>query len=479
MRSLPIGPEEAFVLSRVDGSTSKADIAAATGLDGGRIDELLDRLVELGAVTFGAAKKRAVEESNNRIASEAAKIARPVIEAPVGTSSSASHPAAALYDPAELDEEVDIELPRRREILDTFYRLDQLTHYELLKIDSTADKKAIKSAYYEIVTIYHPDKYFGKNVGSFKPKLERIFERLTDAHDALTRPKQREEYDAYLAARRRTESLDVDPAAAMQKDIERVRRELEEQARLAERAARAPTRPSTVPPKPVDPDARRRALARKLGRTSAPPNRKSSAPPAGAAQVKEMVAEDLRRRYEARLADMKDGQVQKYIDAADKALEQKDNASAANALRIAVSLAPDDEGLAKRLEEIQAEVSAELADTYLQSAQYEERNKRYEQAAESYKKASRGRLPGRGKILERAAYCTLLAEGDLRTASELAKEAVSILPESADVRVTLARIYLALDLKKSAMGEFERAHALAPQDDTIKDWIKRMKKGEV
>ena len=37
-------------------------------------------------------------------------------------------------------------------------------------IDAGADKKAIKAAYFELVNDFHPDRYFGKNLGSFKPK---------------------------------------------------------------------------------------------------------------------------------------------------------------------------------------------------------------------------------------------------------------------------------------------------------------------
>ena len=50
MKSLPIGPEEAFVLSRVDGSATSGDIALATGLDRARVNQALDRLRDLGAV---------------------------------------------------------------------------------------------------------------------------------------------------------------------------------------------------------------------------------------------------------------------------------------------------------------------------------------------------------------------------------------------------------------------------------------------
>jgi hypothetical protein len=52
-------------------------------------------------------------------------------------------------------------------------------------------------------------------------------------------------------------------------------------------------------------------------------------------------------------------------------------------------------------------------------------------------------------------------------------------PKAIEPRVTLARVYLGAGMKESALGEFERASQLAPDDDTIKDWIKRIKRGEV
>ncbi len=475
LRSLPIGPEEAFVLSRIDGLTSAVDIASSTGLAGDVVSEILARLAALGAVELG--EQRPVERPRPQDEGPArnTKLERPIIEAPAERSV-AWDAAAALYDPAELDEpDVEVELPRRRQILDTFYKLDHVTHYELLAVGTDADKKAIKQAYFSIVTLYHPDKYFGKKLGKYKPKLEKIFERVTHAHDVLTRNQTREEYDRYLSANARRRALDtaMTDTAAHERELERVRREIEAQARVVERASTVPKAPA-----PMDIEDRKRALARKLGRSAPPGARPSAPPPPERAEVKEVVADDLRRRYEARVANVQKSQAARYIAAADKALQMRDKASAANALRIALSLAPGDGELSKRVEALQAEVNAELAETYLQSAQYEERNQRWAQAADSYQKAARGRLAGRERILERIAFCMLEAEGDLRKAAEFAQEAVSLAPENAQLRVTLARIYLALDLRKSALGEFERASHAAPQDDTIKDWIRRLKKGE-
>ncbi len=52
VRALPIGPEEAFVLSCVNGLSSEDDIASATGFESEAISRIINRLAELGAIEF-------------------------------------------------------------------------------------------------------------------------------------------------------------------------------------------------------------------------------------------------------------------------------------------------------------------------------------------------------------------------------------------------------------------------------------------
>lgn len=52
VRSLPLGPIDAFVLSRVDGATTEIDIGSACGLDPLTLRAGLDRLCTLGAIRF-------------------------------------------------------------------------------------------------------------------------------------------------------------------------------------------------------------------------------------------------------------------------------------------------------------------------------------------------------------------------------------------------------------------------------------------
>ncbi|HVU05373.1 MAG TPA: DnaJ domain-containing protein [Polyangiaceae bacterium] len=515
IRTLPIGPMEAFVLSRVDGRSSTADISLQTGLPAEDVHAHLNRLAALGAVQYG--EVRTMSEPARAIADAAKSPAATVLE----SSRSGMHPrvdpvireaeppAPVAYDPKELDEPADLPPERKRLILDTFYRLERVSHYELLKVPRNVDKKAVKSAYYEVVGTFHPDKYHGKQLGSFKPKLEKIFQRLTEAHDTLSRAKLREEYDRFLESQLATRELDAaaDPSSALP-EVDEIFREMEREARMAADAGQsssppprsssppgagsdrpAPTgshpneaRPSGAPSSspPVDrpamtADERRRALARKLGAGGSMPP--SSARPQEGPTAKEAAADALKRRYESHLNQARVDRLKRYMDAANDAIKLKNYVAATNALRIALSLAPEDPELQARFEAAEKQAAAGLADQYIEQAKYEERRNEFGAAAALYERAIRGRPSA--QLHERTAHCLLEGRGDPKSASEHARKAVEMSPNETSYRITLARVYARAGMENSAIGELERARTLDPSDDTIKDWIRRVKRGEV
>ena len=485
LRKLPLTPQEAFILSRVDGTATDAEIALATGFETGVIRVALEKFVGLGAIAYH--EPAAPRSPRSPVASPTQQVRiGPIVE--TRAEPVERHPAAALYDPGELDEPVDIDLPRKRRILDAYYRIDRLTHYEALGVEPTADKKAVKNAYFEVVNLFHTDRYFGTNLGSFKAKLERLFARVTEAHDVLTRQAAREEYDRYLATVNLTKALDhtlSDMTTA--REAERVEREILAQAQLEDKVAHSypppassvpvPQAPvtSSLPPRPSDPEARRRALARKLGR-SMPPRAAEPEGPVSTPRSREAVADDLRRRHEERVAELKARQVERYVAAADEAERAKDLVSATNALRIASTLRPEDPALINRLKELELKAASGLSEGYLEQAAYEERERRFVEAAASYERAARGRPTP--KVHERVAFCLLEAGGDLKKAADFAKRARDGAPDDAQIRVTLGRIYLEAGMKQSAATEFVRAQQLSPRDDTIKDWLRRSRRSE-
>ena len=468
LRRLPIGPEEAFVLSRVDGRASEVELSHATGLEVPRVRDCLVRLAALGAIAFDSDAPAVSAPPVSAQPVSAQPISAPVESEPIGGPVRVIELPA--YDAAELEEPVDLDLARKRRILELYYRLDTLNHYQILDLPESADRKAIKNAYFEIVSQFHPDKYFGKNLGSFKTKLERVFARLTEASDTLSRSKPRQEYDDYLSTQRKTRDLErmmsaEGPQAA---EIERVQHQIEAQAAAAT--------PVGDVPQFADPEARRRALARKL-RTNPPLRGSGPLPSSGPPSAKQPGGEEFKRHYEERLEAARAKQLEQYLAQVDQALTDKNLTSAANAMRIAASLCPNDPALAQRLEEIQNRAHVELAQSYIDQGQYEERSQRFVEAARSYERAARGKPTA--TLYERIAECLLQGNSDLRKAGEYARKAISLAPQDAGLRVTLARVYLAAGMKQSAISELERANQQFPADERAKTLLKRIKRGEV
>ena len=129
-----------------------------------------------------------------------------------------------LFNPADLSEDVDIDPDRRREILYLVASMDGWTHWQVLGVPWNAPVDKARDAYREKAKVFHPDRYPGRRLGSFRGRLERIFRRLTEARDVLGDEAARAAY-----ARRTAPPEEVARAAA---------RQIENDTRAQERRAR-------------------------------------------------------------------------------------------------------------------------------------------------------------------------------------------------------------------------------------------------
>jgi curved DNA-binding protein CbpA len=131
-----------------------------------------------------------------------------------------------VFDPADLAEDVDLEIERRKEILFAEANLGAWTHFDLLGLPWNAPAEAARAAYVDKVKVFHPDRYPGRRLGSFQARLERVFRRLTEARDALTDETRRAAY-----ARATAPALEL--AALEARKLEDEKRSGERRARLA------------------------------------------------------------------------------------------------------------------------------------------------------------------------------------------------------------------------------------------------------
>jgi curved DNA-binding protein CbpA len=116
--------------------------------------------------------------------------------------------------PSDTDD-VDIDVELRRYVTEVCARLDEIDHYALLEVPRDADAKTVKRAYFRLAGLLHPDRFFGKRLGSYKVGLLTVFERVTVAYEALGTPERRTEYDASLGtAKTAAPAFPVAPKAA-------------------------------------------------------------------------------------------------------------------------------------------------------------------------------------------------------------------------------------------------------------------------
>lgn len=485
LQSFPLAPVDGFVLSRIDGSTAETDIVSITGLDAEMVRASLEKLVGLGLVSFGNTQPPGLGATSAPPVAPASspKISadtippRPVSDTPssmrLDLRSEAAPAPRGLYDPAELDEDVDLERDHRRKVLDLYHRLEELDHYALLGIPRDSDKKAIKRAYYEAAGLFHPDRYFRKRLGSFKVKMEQVFSRVTLAHDTLTNKEAREEYDRYLGDQQAAAAIEADLMAPITppEALEGAPSPSAPPKVTTTEPPRTPHPMSSSPPK-VSEQARREALARRLmgARASVPPRAASvpSMPAVGADP------DALRRHYEARVEAMRATMVKEHVDNANAAMEKSDWGAALSAFKLAMAAAPNDAALRAKLAEAQHKATEQLAENYRRQAQYEEKGERWPEAARSWTRVAKT-LTHDIQAHDRAAFCLLKADGNLHEAAGMAQRAITLDPTKPAYRITLAEVYMAAGLGLNAKRELEAALQIAPGDATIQTLLKRIK----
>lgn len=476
VRQLKLDAMDGFLMTRIDGRLGKKELARETGLPEFQIEKTLEKLEKLGVTEMidpNAPPPQALPPPPPRDRTQLPQFAS------IGD--------APKYDPKELEEVCDLTADQKKRVLDLFYRLDDLDHYTLLGVSKDADKKTVKRSYFELAALMHPDRYFKKQLGSFKPKMEALFGRITEAHDTLVDPAKRIEYDAYLDEVATTKGME----AMLERAVEESRK-VAESAAAAQRDAvpaisNAPSsRPSSPGPMPVVPSgptaqelqARREALAKRLlGGQSVRPTAAPTQPPPSANPLRYSSTSDamdaLKRRYEERLDNATVAQSRKYLQAAEVALAKNDIVAASSMLQIATKFAPDDTALAMRYQEVKNEADKVLCESYIKQAQYEERSHHWPEAARSWQKVAKVRV-GDVRANSRAARCLLrLEDGELQQAAEHAKVAVAGEPNNVDHHVLMAEIYFKAGKLASAKKAAETGLVLDPKHAGLLGIVKK------
>ena len=142
---------------------------------------------------------------------------------------------------------------------------------------------------------------------------------------------------------------------------------------------------------------------------------------------------------------------------------QRTSVGATNALRLASLFVSDCSVVESALATVSQEMHRSLAPTFRAQAAYEENLGMWEAAAKSWEKVLLGQ-PDDAHAAHGVAEALLASGGDLEHARRRAEQAVANVPDDAQLRRTLARVYSAAGMTESARRTLDIAENLESRE---------------
>lgn len=479
LRSLPLTPADFFIFSRIQSlqgtKPTIADIVAASGQTQEVARAVIEKLVELGVVTVDSSsggaeggrqrtksgrqlslnrdvraraltRKRELLEAQMRAMRERAAARKGVSldeegkadgslegEAPLPVSRPAADPVTrerrsileevepvAATDP-RLITGSKVELDRQRRLLGLRDSLRHVGHFELLGLDPTDEVKVIRRAYHVVSRDFHPDTFYGEELGAFQQVLDELFRRA------------RASYDFLLDAERRKPLIDAHQAklAAEQSAIDRIR---DQQMRQAEVEAAEKARVARDAREARDRERQARIMSRALS---------------------------TRRK-----------RADKHADQARRELAAGRHGTAATLYRLAFEQDPSNTEYERAWRQALHAARQERGDKAFADGRRALENHREEDAARYFATAAEADPT----LRHLAAAAGTNAKVESRLALKYAKQALDVLADSqaqripledefvAEVHESCARAYLSAGDKAKAHEQARLAHDIAPTD---------------
>jgi curved DNA-binding protein CbpA len=477
LRELPLTPEDFFLFSRVEALTGSmgptvAEVVAASGQPPAAARSILERLIELGALTTsqraqsssrprapatasGAgeelrqralerrrgmleAQLRVVKREHEPSASQDAAPSLPAAKAQVAKAQTADkplHPILESIPPVtetdpRLRSEIPISVDLQRRLLAVRDNLRRIGHFELLGLDPTDDTRALRRAYHVASRDFHPDSFYGKDIGDFRQVLDDLFRRARASFEFLG--------DA--SRRRALVEVHEGSVAEQRADVEAEQRQRAEQERAAE-------------------EARAQAAADEARE---------------AREAREQRDRERKHRLRDRMNDQRHQQARTHADQAEAELAAGKHGAAATFFRLAHTLDPDRTEYEQKWRESLATARRQRAELCFDRGREALRSGRIDDAARLFTEAADAD-PNLRNLSEAAG---VVAETDPARARELALAALEALQgapsqglkidskTAARTHHACARAFLAAGQLHSAREQAERAHALAPTEQT-------------
>ncbi len=316
-------------------------------------------------------------------------------------------------------------------------------HYAMLGVRDDAERADIQRAYHTLSRQWHPDRFFRKELGTFREKLDAVFIAITDAYRTLSNDTARRAYDIERESdpRRRSRRRSRSSSSASSAPSEAA------EALAREDAERARSRRSSLA------EGRAAGRARRTTRledgASAPRPEAPAADAARPATLNKAMAE-MRMKMRGQLR-----RARELYEEGKAQLEAGNPLRASTALTMATSFDPRNEEYKALAAQAQRAARKIQAKNFVQLAESAEGFANLREAIANYQKAVEYEVDD-ARPYYRLGMLIRKVDDNSRGALDLFRIAVTKDPQNIEYRMALGELYAEFGLKVNAQGQFKR-----------------------
>ena len=186
---MEVGVREGFVLSRIDGHCTVRTICLVSGIGESDTLDILRRLRKKALILVGSDRPRPIVSDDELAAAAEGDEKKP----PKGLVT--GDPFLAQVDVVLPDgEDVSLKDEERLNIRRFHHVAGDLDYFALLGIRPVDDVKEVRRAFFRRSKQFHPDRFFGAQLGPYQEMLQDLFKKVRAAYKHLENDAQRKRY---------------------------------------------------------------------------------------------------------------------------------------------------------------------------------------------------------------------------------------------------------------------------------------------
>ena len=183
---MTLSPHEGFILSRIEGPVRIGDVVSMSLFDQGTTHQLIKNLIDKGALVVASPEESPQSPARQRADTQELPRLR------------GWNYRGTIFNLSELNDGDDLDEETKKILLYLEQNLEKMHYYSLLNIRADTPTKVIKERYYELSRMLHPDRYFGRDIGGYAVKMNKVFRKINEAMSTLTDNHKRMAYDEKL-----------------------------------------------------------------------------------------------------------------------------------------------------------------------------------------------------------------------------------------------------------------------------------------